>query len=98
MNNVHLEPDLHAAAFLLTKGFPLIRLERVGRRYAFEFSPDAQQAAHDFRSGGTVVARDFAAALTRLKDELYAAKYAENQLYSEKLKDGNGEHGQYPRR
>lgn len=69
----HLEPDLHAAAFLLTKGFPLIRLERVGRRFAFELSPEAHEAAQEYCQGGTVVARDFARALRQLKDSLYAA-------------------------
>ena len=87
--SVHLEPDLHAAAFLLTKGFSLIRLERVGRRFAFEFSPEAHAAAQEYRQGGTVVARDFARALRQLKDSLYAVKFTESAKYAEEF-SGNG--------
>ena len=95
----HLEPDLHAAAFLLTKGFPLIRLERVGRRFAFEFSPDAQPVAMEYRQGGTVVARDYADALTRLKDQLYSAKFSETSRFAEEFSgNGNGEKGHQYRR
>jgi hypothetical protein len=98
---VHLQPDLYVAAYLMARGFALLGLERVGRRFAFQFNPEAHETAQEYRHGASTEARqvrDFAAALTRLKDELYAAKFAENQLYSEKFKDGNGTPEQHYRR
>jgi len=95
----HLEPDLHCAGFLLTKGYNLIGLEKMGRRFAFLFSPEAHAAAQEYRSGGgMVVARDFADAINRLKDELYSAKFAETTRNG--TGNGTGENGQqqYPRR
>lgn len=85
----HLEPDLHVAGYLLARGFALLGLQKVGKRFAFTFPPEAQDAVHDYQEGGVVRARDFAQALARLKDQLFAAKF----------KDENGiENEQYPRR
>lgn len=77
----HLEPDLHAAAFLLARGYDLIALEPVGRRFAFEFSPEAHASAVEYRNGGMVEAQTFADCLVWLKGRLYA----------EKFRNGNGE-------
>lgn len=93
--HTHLEPDLHAAAFMLTKGFPLIRLERVGRRFAFLFGPEAHEAAQEYRNSGTVVARDYAQALKQIKDALYSTKFTESAKFEEEFSgNGNGEDGQ----
>lgn len=71
----HLEPDLGCAAFLIATGYDLVALERVGRRYGFEFAPAAGQAAAQYRQGAVVVAKDYNNALAWLKDQLYAEKF-----------------------
>lgn len=86
---IHLEPDLHVAGYLLARGFALLGLQKVGKRFAFTFQPEAQKAVRDYQKGGVIGAQDYAQALARLKDQLFAAKF--------KDENGNGAHGNYHR-
>ncbi len=81
----HLEPDLHCAAFVLTRGFPLLGLQRSGKRYLFEFASDAQAAAHEYAANALIPARDYADAIARLKSSLYSEKFKEDRN-----ENGNG--------
>jgi hypothetical protein len=85
----YLESDLHAASYLLTKGFRLLGLELVGTRYSFRFessvdSRDAIAAIREYRNGALIPARDYAASIQQLKGELYAAKFTKDRNGNEK--------------
>lgn len=73
----YLEHDLHRAAFVLARGFPLLGLQRNGKRFLFEFALDAEQAAHEYAEDAVIPARAYASAIARLKDQLYEAKFKE---------------------
>jgi hypothetical protein len=64
--------DLYLAAFLVTRGHVLRRLEGEYRR-AFVFPGDAGEDADLFYAGSAVPARDYAHALRDLKSRLHAA-------------------------
>jgi hypothetical protein len=76
---LHLEADLHCAAFVLARGFPLLGLERSGKRYLFEFAPEAVEAAHEYAENALIPARDYADAIARLKNSLYSEKFKESR-------------------
>lgn len=76
----YLEADISAAAYLWCQGLAFLGCvddpSRPGR-LRFEFDdPEgiAGLAAREFVNGGTVCARDYAAALSRLKTQLYTSK------------------------
>jgi hypothetical protein len=77
-NFEYLESDLPTAAFLVVRDFRLLGVEPVERgRLAFRFEDregKARDAALEFLSGASVVARDFATAEKSLKTALYSAK------------------------
>lgn len=74
----YLESDLGTAAFLVVRGFRLLGVEPLDRgRLAFRFADEsgkAKDAALEFLSGASVVARDFVAAEKNLKTVLYSTK------------------------
>lgn len=77
---MYLESDLNVAGFLVAKGHRLMGLELLGTRYSFQFESgtaplDAASTAQSYHKGAVIPAREFAAALQQLKNELYAAKY-----------------------
>jgi hypothetical protein len=84
---MYLESDLHIAAYLLAKGFRFDGLELVGSRFSFKFgdcgdaAATGESAKREYRNGGLVPARDFAAAIQELKGYLYAAKNGNGRNY-----------------
>jgi hypothetical protein len=74
----HTESDIGAAAFLLTRGFKLVGLTRLGpHRYGFCFSDPDNSAAQETRSyfdGATAEAKALLDSLRDLKNRLYAEK------------------------
>lgn len=76
----HAEGELPIAAFLWCRGFKFVGCapddHRRGR-LLFAFEDDEGQAAQariEFLNGGQVAAKEYAAALSDLKAQLYAAK------------------------
>jgi hypothetical protein len=64
--------DLYATAFLIVKGHQLLGLS--GSRHArreFNFPAAARAALHDYLTGASVPARDYAAALRSVKTRLF---------------------------
>lgn len=60
--------DLNLAAFLMAKGYSLLRVEAAGGiRKVFYFAPDAQELTAEFYRNAPVPARAFANALRDLK-------------------------------
>ena len=78
----HLERDLGAAAYLLAKGFRLLRLAPQGRgRYSFRFAdPEGHtaEASLGYFQGDSVSAKALVAAEKNLKTLLYTKKETEN--------------------
>jgi len=76
----HLEPEITAAAYLWCRGFDFLGCAGDPMRpqhKQFEFADPQEKAAEtarEFWNGGTVPARDYAAALARLKTQLYNSK------------------------
>jgi hypothetical protein len=78
----HLEQDIFAAAFLIVNGCNLENLESIGRfRYGFRFSSahHATGLVQQFYNRAECSARDYAAALRDLNDQLYQQKRIENE-------------------
>jgi hypothetical protein len=64
----HATTDLNVASYLVTKGFPLVNIERAhGGRCTFHLAPDTRDAARGFYADGQVSARAFANSLRDLK-------------------------------
>jgi hypothetical protein len=76
---IHVEADLHCAAFVLARGFPLLGLQRSGKRYLFEFASGAVEAAQEYAENAPIPARDYADAISRLKNSLYSEKFKEDR-------------------
>jgi hypothetical protein len=80
----HTEAELPIAAFLWCRGFKFVGCvpdDHRSCRLLFAFEDDEGNATHariEYLNGGQCSAKDFAAALTNLKSQLYEAK------------DGNG--------
>jgi hypothetical protein len=73
----YLENELGVAAYLLARGFRLLGLKEVATgRFSFRFVDDAEgstaQAALDYLTGSTVVAKDLVSAERSLKTLLYS--------------------------
>lgn len=85
---IHSEPEITIAAFLWCKGLQFLGcVPDCDRRnhLVFEFEDEGERAVgltREFLNGGQVAAKQYAAALSDLKAQLYSAK------------DGNG-HGQH---
>ena len=64
----HATTDLGCAAFLMTRGHPLLKVERgAGGRCTFRFPAAAREIAQGFYAGAQVPARAFANSLRDLK-------------------------------
>jgi hypothetical protein len=73
----YLENELGVAAYLVARGFRLLGLKEVALgRFSFRFADDAEgstaQAALDYLTGSTVVAKDLVSAERSLKTLLYS--------------------------
>jgi len=65
---VHTTTDLSCAAYLMARGYPLVRVERqASRRCVFHFPSNARADAQGFYQGAQVPARAFANSLRDLK-------------------------------
>lgn len=74
----HIESDIGVASFLLTRGFKLTGMERLGpNRYGFRFSDPGNTAAdqtQSYFSGALAEAKALLDAQRNLKSQLYAVK------------------------
>ncbi len=78
----HIEGDLNVAAFLLVRGCKLLGLASNdgSGRYSFRFQDSdgsAARTAMEYFGGGSVSAKEFAAAQRDLKSQLYGRKRAD---------------------
>lgn len=77
MNNQLTIKDLYEASYLIAKGFPLKRMERIGQTlrclFVFDDSPEIHQASTDFWNKQALVdAKTYAEQITYLKDRIHA--------------------------
>jgi hypothetical protein len=84
MAGEYLESDLNQAAYLMARGFRFLGVRESGHggRFLFCFEDAARSSVSDYINDGPIPARSFAAAITNLKTQLYAAK--------ERRDNGNG--------
>jgi len=65
LNTTFTTTDPHVAAYLLTKGYPLIRLDEAGMWKRFVFDETAHHDAEAFNADAPIPARSF---VRRLRD------------------------------
>ncbi len=79
MEREYVTTDLYIAAYLVTTGLPLLRIDGPERRKWFVFPSEAEEEARAYFNGVSVPARAFTSAVQDLKTQLFDMERKERE-------------------